>query len=102
MHFKILDQSKLLGVVFNDVKPMLFNTYFNRGYYHYGVDSRYLYSGNRKSRTTPKNYLNPIRLRNLYLCLTRASPMTATTTGAMSENPLVNCPISVKTSYLES
>jgi capsular exopolysaccharide synthesis family protein len=55
--FKILDQSKLLGVVFNDVKPMLFNTYFNRGYYHYGVDSRYLYSGNRKSRTTPKNYL---------------------------------------------
>jgi capsular exopolysaccharide synthesis family protein len=55
--FKILDQSKLLGVVFNDVKPMLFNTYFNRGYYHYGVDSQYLYSGNRKSRTTPKNYL---------------------------------------------
>jgi capsular exopolysaccharide synthesis family protein len=55
--FKILDQSKLLGVVFNDVKPLLFNTYFNRGYYHYGVDSRYLYSGNRKSRTTPKNYL---------------------------------------------
>ena len=55
--FKILDQSKLLGVVFNDVKPMLFNTYFNRGYYHYGVDSRYSYSGNRKSRTAPKNYL---------------------------------------------
>jgi capsular exopolysaccharide synthesis family protein len=55
--FKILDQSKLLGVVFNDVKPMLFNTYFNRGYYHYGVDSRYLYSGNRKSGTRPKNYL---------------------------------------------
>jgi len=55
--FKILDQSKLLGVVFNDVKPMLFNTYFNRGYYHYGVDSRYLYSGDRKSLTKPKNYL---------------------------------------------
>jgi len=55
--FKILDQSKLLGVVFNDVKPMLFNTYFNRGYYHYGVDSRYLYSGSRKAGTTPKNYL---------------------------------------------
>ena len=47
--FKIMDQNKLLGVVFNDVKPMLFNTYFNRGYYHYGVDSRYLYSGNRKA-----------------------------------------------------
>jgi len=56
--FKILDQSKLLGVVFNDVKPMLFNTYFNRGYYQYGVDNRYLYSGNHKSRTTPKNYLD--------------------------------------------
>jgi len=55
--FKILDQSKLIGVVFNDVKPMLFNTYFNRGYYHYGVDSRYLYSGNRKTGTSPKNYL---------------------------------------------
>ena len=55
--FKILDQSKLLGVVFNDVKPMLFNTHFNRGYYNYGVDSRYLYAGNRKSRVSPKNYL---------------------------------------------
>jgi capsular exopolysaccharide synthesis family protein len=57
--FKTLDQSKLLGVVFNDVKPMLFNTYFNRGYYHYGVDSRYLYSGNRKTGTSPKTYLEP-------------------------------------------
>ena len=55
--FKILDQSKLIGVVFNDVKPMLFNTYFSRGYYHYGVDSRYLYSGSRKSGAGPKNYL---------------------------------------------
>jgi len=55
--FKILDQTKLLGVVFNDVKPMLFNTYFSRGYYNYGVDSRYLYAGNRKSRVSPKNYL---------------------------------------------
>jgi len=55
--FKILDQSKLLGVVFNDVKPMLFNTYFNQGYYHYGVDSRYLYSGDRKALAKPKNYL---------------------------------------------
>jgi Mrp family chromosome partitioning ATPase len=57
--FKILDQSKLLGVVFNDVKPMLFNTYFNRGYYQYGVDSRYLYSGSRKTGAGPKNYLEP-------------------------------------------
>jgi capsular exopolysaccharide synthesis family protein len=55
--FKVLDQAKLIGVVFNDVKPLLFNTYFNRGYYKYGVDSRYLYSGGRKIDTGPKNYL---------------------------------------------
>jgi len=57
--FKIMDQNKLLGVVFNDVKPMLFNTYFNRGYYNYGADSRYLYAGNHKPRVSPKNYLEP-------------------------------------------
>jgi capsular exopolysaccharide synthesis family protein len=55
--FKLLDQSKLLGVVFNDVKPMLFNTYFNRSYYNYGRDSRYTYPGERQIRTSPKNYL---------------------------------------------
>jgi len=55
--FKVLDHSKLLGVVFNDVKPMLFNTHFRRDYYNYGVDSRYLYAGNRKTRTGSKNYL---------------------------------------------
>jgi len=57
--FKIMDRSKLLGVVFNDVKPMLFNTYYNRGYYNYGGDGRYINAGNRKSRVSPKNYLEP-------------------------------------------
>ena len=55
--FKLLDQSKLLGVVFNDVKPMLFNTYFNRNYYNYGRDSRYTYPGERRIRAAAKNYL---------------------------------------------
>ncbi|HLQ77738.1 MAG TPA: CpsD/CapB family tyrosine-protein kinase [Terriglobia bacterium] len=55
--FKVMDQRKLIGVVFNDVKPMLFNTYFSRGYYNYGIDSRYSYAGGRKIRNNSKNYL---------------------------------------------
>jgi protein-tyrosine kinase len=54
---KVTDQNKLLGVVFNDVKPMPFSTYYNRDYYHYGRDIRHLYPNNRKARSTPKNYL---------------------------------------------
>ena len=34
--FKAVDRNKLLGVVFNDVKPMLFHTYYDFGYYRYG------------------------------------------------------------------
>ncbi|HEX4996906.1 MAG TPA: polysaccharide biosynthesis tyrosine autokinase [Terriglobia bacterium] len=34
--FKVVDRNKLLGVVFNDVKPMLFHTYHNSSYYRYG------------------------------------------------------------------
>jgi capsular exopolysaccharide synthesis family protein len=55
--FKTMDPNKLIGVVFNDVKPMLFNTYFKSGYYRYGSDNGYLYAGNARSRTRPKNYL---------------------------------------------
>jgi len=55
--FRVVDQSKLLGVVFNDVKPLMFNTCFSRGYYSYGVDNTYSYSGNRKPAARPKNYL---------------------------------------------
>ena len=54
---RVIDRAKLLGVVFNDVKPMLFHTYYNRGYYDYGRDSQYLYSSSRKGRVSPKNYL---------------------------------------------
>jgi capsular exopolysaccharide synthesis family protein len=34
--FKAVDRNKLLGVVFNDVKPMLFHTYHDFDYYRYG------------------------------------------------------------------
>ncbi len=36
--FKAINPKKLLGVVFNDVKPMLFHTYHNFGYYGYGAN----------------------------------------------------------------
>jgi len=39
------------------VKPMMFNTHFNSGYYRYGSDSRYLYAGTTRTRTKSKNYL---------------------------------------------
>ena len=52
--FKAVDRNKLLGVVFNDVKPMLFHTYYNFGYYRYGR-KRVLYSD--KTRNDSKNYL---------------------------------------------
>lgn len=51
---KLVDQNKLLGVVFNDVKPMLFNTYHRYGYYRYGQYGGY---ATRKTRTGPKTYL---------------------------------------------
>jgi protein-tyrosine kinase len=54
---KVTDHNKLLGVVFNDVKPMLFSTYYNRDYYNYGRDIRHFYSSSRKSRSAPKKYL---------------------------------------------
>ena len=54
--YRVIDRQKLLGVVFNDVKPMLFHTYYNRGYYNYSHDSQYLYPS-RKTRVDPKNYL---------------------------------------------
>jgi capsular exopolysaccharide synthesis family protein len=34
--FNAVDRNKLLGVVFNDVKPMPFHTYSDFGYYRYG------------------------------------------------------------------
>lgn len=46
---KALEAGKLLGVVFNDVKPELFHTYYNYGYY-YGKDSGYRYSSSQPKR----------------------------------------------------
>jgi capsular exopolysaccharide synthesis family protein len=34
--FKVVDRTRLLGVVFNDVKPMMFHTYHQSRYYQYG------------------------------------------------------------------
>src|SRR5262249_47809974 len=58
--FKSIDRTKLLGVVFNDVQPMLFHTYHNFDYYNYGRKGQIYSSGERSQRqgsTTPKNYL---------------------------------------------
>jgi len=50
-----IDRNKLLGVVFNDVKPMLFHTYHNFGYYYGGKDS--VYGKAPRVPSGPKNYL---------------------------------------------
>ncbi|HEY2384051.1 MAG TPA: CpsD/CapB family tyrosine-protein kinase [Terriglobia bacterium] len=55
--FAAADRNKLLGVVFNDVKPMLFHTNHQFGYY-YGEDK----SGEAKItkvRSTRRSYLEP-------------------------------------------
>ena len=55
--FKVLDRKKLLGAVFNDVKPMLLHTHYDHGYYRYGKQGAYPYYGTRKPRSRSKNYL---------------------------------------------
>ena len=55
--FKVLDRKKLLGIVFNDVKPMLLHTHYDHGYYRYGKQGAYPYYGTRKPRSRSKNYL---------------------------------------------
>jgi capsular exopolysaccharide synthesis family protein len=51
---KSMDKNKLIGLVFNDVKPMMFNTQYDYRYYHYR--SYYPYSGAKPTRR-PKTYL---------------------------------------------
>ncbi|MBN1569595.1 MAG: polysaccharide biosynthesis tyrosine autokinase [Acidobacteria bacterium] len=53
--FKILDKSKLIGLIFNDVKPMMFNTQYHYKYYNYR-NRAYPY-GTIKITHRPKNYL---------------------------------------------
>jgi len=50
--FKSIDRNKLLGVVFNDVQPILANSDANLGYYSYDTKKQI-------SSTRSKNYLEP-------------------------------------------
>ncbi len=54
---KNLDQRKLLGVVFNDVKPRLFNTQYDHRYYSYGGRTYYPYRQTHAPRPRRKTYL---------------------------------------------
>jgi Mrp family chromosome partitioning ATPase len=54
---KVIDWQKFLGVVFNDVKPMLFHTQYDYSLYHYGRQSLYPRSFRRIKGQT-KNYLD--------------------------------------------
>ncbi|MBM3789358.1 MAG: CpsD/CapB family tyrosine-protein kinase, partial [Acidobacteria bacterium] len=58
--FRNLDRSKLLGLVLNDVKPMLFNTQYPYKYYHYKYRDHYPYAGKRRLPPTsrPKPYFD--------------------------------------------
>jgi capsular exopolysaccharide synthesis family protein len=51
---RYMDRNKLIGLVFNDVKPMLFNTEYDYRYYRYG--STYPYRAAKNSHR-PKKYL---------------------------------------------
>jgi Mrp family chromosome partitioning ATPase len=55
--FKSIDRNKLLGVVFNDVQPMLFHTYHSYGYYSYG-NKQTVYSSSERPKTNHKDYLD--------------------------------------------
>ena len=46
---KSLHPDKILGLVLNDVKPIVFNTYYNYSYYYYGEKGGYPYSSKQKS-----------------------------------------------------
>lgn len=52
---RVIDQSKFLGVVFNDVKPAMFNTYYSYDYYYYGSKSGYPEASNVSLAQTHKS-----------------------------------------------
>ncbi len=54
--FQNFDRSKLVGIVFNDVKPMMFNTQYPYRYYRYRSRSYYPY-GSVRSQRHQKTYL---------------------------------------------
>src|SRR5207244_1701452 len=57
--FKAIDKNKILGVVFNDVQPMLFHTYYNFGNYQYRGNNRNSHSDAANVPSTPHTYLKP-------------------------------------------
>lgn len=52
------DRSKLVGLVFNDVKPMMFNTQYNYRYYNYRNRNHYPYGNLQKPPRKTRNYLD--------------------------------------------
>ena len=54
--FRNLDRSKLVGVILNDVKPVLFNTQYDYRYY-YNKNREYYPYGKRIIAPRPKTYL---------------------------------------------
>jgi Mrp family chromosome partitioning ATPase len=56
--FSAVDRNKLLGVVFNDVKPMLFHTYQKLGYYYGSADQKAV-PKTSKAGSGRRNYLEP-------------------------------------------
>jgi len=46
--FRLIDQSKLLGLVLNDVRALMFNTHYDYRYYHYSSRSVYPYGPKMK------------------------------------------------------
>jgi protein-tyrosine kinase len=54
---KVIDWQKFLGVVFNDVKPVLFHTQYDYSLYHYASQGLYPRS-RRRIKGQTKNYLD--------------------------------------------
>jgi capsular exopolysaccharide synthesis family protein len=56
--FKVVDRNKLVGVVFNDVKPTIFRSYANNGYYQ-PRKKELVYAIPDSNTKGPKTYLEP-------------------------------------------
>jgi capsular exopolysaccharide synthesis family protein len=52
-----MDRSKLIGLVFNDVKPMMFNTQYYHKYYHYKNRDIYPYYSAKTHARSSKTYI---------------------------------------------
>jgi len=55
--FRIIDRNKLVGVVLNDVQPMIFNTHYDYKYYNYKKRGAYPYA-TQKSKGRSKTYID--------------------------------------------